>query len=251
MRTIALGLLVALSSAWPLQTFAWPTLAEELAKHKVPSAQIDDREKRITSYEVFDEDEWFAIAYYWDAAPLGTLRFRVYDRRRRAWQFTTLPGDWGSVTRVNRSERWWYVTGHWSPSAVPTLALSADLKLRHELKGWPELILPDGRVVYQNNMPHFSPAYPESVSLYDPVADRDVRLFPSKPDVRTDQVAMDRTISEVRQVAGSESIRFVATEQRIRVVAERGQPDGPQRRLSVSCDLRTVTCKSTPIRPKQ
>jgi hypothetical protein len=243
---IALALLVAWSTL--PQTSTWPTLAEELAKHEVPSAQIDDRDRRITSYEVYDEGEWFAIAYYWDAASLDLLRFGVYNRRVRGWKSTTLPGDWGSITRVNRSEQWWYVSGHWSPSAAPTLVLSTDLKVRRALKGWPELILRDGRVVYQNNMPHFSPAYPGSLSVYDPRADRDARLFPVKPDIARGNLWMDRTISDVQRIGTG--VAFNAVEQRVRAVENRGAPDGPSRQLHITCDLDTLKCATAAARGK-
>lgn len=233
----------------------WPTLEEELAKHDVPTAGVSDRSHQITSYAVLDESDVFAIAYYWYENSLALpnlLRVRVYDKGIKRWKFAELEGQWGSMLHIRKAKQWWYLTGHSSPSAAPTLVLSAELRLIRELKGWPMLVLPDGRLVYHDNMVHFAPAHPGSLSLYNPATGRNVRLFPSKPDeveggVQGQPFLVDRTIDEVRIVDQPGTVAFVATEQRIRLTPTGGVPEGPERRLSVTCNLDTVRCTSKPL----
>jgi hypothetical protein len=239
-------------------TVNWPTLEQELARHDVPTAGVSDLDHQITSYAVLNDSAWFAIAYYWyegSSALPNLLRVRVYDKRGKRWKSAVLEGPWGSILHIRRAKQWWYVTGHSSPSAAPTLVLSADLRLVRELKGFAMLVLPDGRLVYHDNMVHFAPAHPGSLSLYNPATDRNVRLFPAKPDevegkVHGDRFLVDRTIDEVRMAAQPGRVAFVATEQRIRLIPNGGVPEGPERRLSVTCNLDTVRCSSTPIPDK-
>jgi hypothetical protein len=233
----------------------WPTLEQELARHDVPAAGVSDLSHQITSYAVLDDSDWFAIAYYRyenSSALPNLLRVRVYDKRIKRWRSAELEGEWGSMLHIRRAKQWWYLTGHSSPSTAPTLVLSADLRLIRELKGWPMLVLPDARLVYHNDMVHFAPAHPGSLSLYNPATGRNVRLFPSKPDevergVQGDAFLIDRTIDEVRMADQPGTVAFMATEQRIRLVSNGGVPEGAGRRLSVTCNLDTVRCTSRPV----
>jgi len=244
-------------------TFNWPTLEQELAKHDVPTAGVSDLDHQITSYAVFDDSDWFAIAYYWyegSSALPNLLRVRVYDKRGKRWKSAELEGPWGSILHIRRAKQWWYVTGHSSKSAAPTLVLSADLRLVRELKGFAMLVLPDGRVVYHDNMVHFAPAHPGSLSLYNPATGRNVRLFPSKPDevdgkvqgyrsleVQGPRFLVDRAIDEVRVGSQPNTVVFVATEQKIRLTPGGGVPEGAERRLSVTCNVDTARCSSKPL----
>lgn len=252
-----LCLVIALALA-PQNTFNWPTLEQELAKHDVPTPGVSDLAHPITSYAVLDESNWFAIAYYWyenSTALPNLLRVRVYDRTLKRWKSAELEGEWGSMLHIRKAKQWWYLTGHLNPSAAPTLVLSADLRLIRELKGFPMLVLPDGRLVYHDNMVHFAPAHPGSLSLYNPATGRNVRLFPSKPDEVEDDAQgsrflVDRSIHEVRVGSQPNRAVFVATEQRIRLTPGGGVPEGAERRLSVTCNLDTVRCTSRPLPAK-
>jgi hypothetical protein len=236
-------------------TFNWPTLEQELAKHDVPTAGVSGLDHRITSYAVLDNRDWFGIAYYWyessNRLP-NLLRIRVYDKRVKRWKSAEMEGQWGSMLDIRRAKQWWCLTGHWSPSAAPTLVLSADLRLLHELKGWPMLVLPDARLVYHDNMVHFAPAHPGSLSLYTPATGRNVRLYPSKPDPVENERLVDRTIGVVRVGSEPNRVAFVATEQRVRLAPDNGGvPEGAVRGLSVTCNLDTARCSSTPLPAKQ
>jgi hypothetical protein len=156
------------------------------------------------------------------------------------------------MLEIRRARQWWYLTGHSSPSAAPTLVLSADLRLLHELKGRLMLVLPDARLVYQDNMVHFASAHPASLSLFNPATGQNVRVFPSKPDEVEGDVLVDRKIGDVRVGSQPNEVAFVTTEQRIRLnLGNYGVPEGAERRLSVTCNLDTVRCTSGVLPPKR
>lgn len=224
------------------------TLGDELARHDVPALGVADFWHEITSYAVFDEGDWFGIAYYWyensDRLP-NVLRVRVYDRRTGKWAAAELDGPWGSILQMKRSDRWWYVTGHYNPSAASTLVLSGDLKMVAELKGAPALFLADGRVVYHNNLVHFAPAHPGSLSLYDPTSGRNARLFPPEDDKVTDGIMTDRSVGEVKLI-GRNTVAFETSERQVAILREGGASD-PETRFQVTCDLAALSCRSRPM----
>ena len=186
MALLAAALLAVVASV-PGQP-AWPTLREELQKHKVDAAHLDDADRQITSYAVDVDDRSFVIAYYWaDNSSMlpKQLRVRSLDRRTGIWRQNVFDADAlrvGSIMKVARRGTWIYIDTHLTPSAGALLIVSKDLGQARRVYGWTELLLPDGRVVYHNSMVHFAPFHPGSVSLYDPNTDRDVRLYPAKPD---------------------------------------------------------------------
>lgn len=145
-----------------LSRFIWPTPDQELQKHGVDAIGFQDADRQISNYKVLNERWWFAIAYYWDDGSglvPEILRVRTYDKRARRWDYAEFKGNFGSILRLHRGGHWWYVSGHLSPSAAPTLVLSRNLRLVRTLNGWTQLALPDGRLIYQHSMIHFSPAH--------------------------------------------------------------------------------------------
>jgi hypothetical protein len=240
----ALFAIVLPLSVRPASTTEWPTLRQELEKHGVEAAGIEDADRTITSYAVSTDDHWFAIAYYWyggnDVLP-AELRVRTLDRasrKRRHAVFNRERLNGGSAMRITRGSGAIYLDLHVNPSAGALIVLSENLTMRKRLDGWSALILPDGRVVYRHNTVHFAPAHPGSVSLYDPRSGRDVRLYPTKPaETLVGGRWTDRSISRVEQLDASR-IRFDAREQDVTL----GQTDGsalsgPARELSVTCDV--------------
>jgi hypothetical protein len=220
--------------------YQWPTLSEELAKHNLPvGAEIGDAARRITSYAVLDDEAWFAIAYYWDNGSgtlPDTLHLRTYDRRTKHWRYRALQNELGGIVDIQRRSAWWYVKGHHTPSAAPTLVLAEDLRPMRTLQGWPELILPDGRIVYHHSMRHFAPEHRGSLGFYDPVTDLDQRLFPAQADsLKSMDDLLDRGFEGIR-LAKPNTIVFVAVEQRMKLTrSNTGEAVGPARRLSVTC----------------
>ena len=222
--------------------FIWPTLDEELEKHGLDAAGFQDAERRITSYEVLNERWWFAIAYYWDDGSglmPEILRVRTYDKRARRWNYAEFKGNFGSILRLHHGGRWWYMSGHLSPSAAPTLVLSRDLRLVRTLKGWTELVLPDGRLVYHHSMIHFAPAHPGSLGFYDPHTNRDFRLFPAAPvAVGSPGFFVNRGFSDLRLARAPATIAFSVVEQNVRLTpTNTGEPVGAARKLNVTCDV--------------
>jgi hypothetical protein len=223
---------------------ALPTLREELQKHGLEATGVEDADRRITSYQVLNDSQWFAIGYYyyWDDGSNRLpeiLHVRTYDKRARQWQQAELKGEFGSILRLDRGGRWWYVSGHLSPSAAPTLVLSDDLRLVRTLKGRTELVLPDGRLVYQHSMIHFAPAHPGSLGLYDPATNRDVLLFPSSPtSAGSEDSLVNRTFTDLAVSRAPSRITFSVDEQHVRLTpSNAAEPVGAVRRLRVTCDL--------------
>ena len=244
MALLAAALLGLVASAFGQA--AWPTLRQELQKHKVDAAHLDDADHQITSFAVDVDDHSFVIAYYWadNSSMLPTeLRLRSLDRRTGIWRQKVFDADAlrvGSVMNVARRGNWIYIDTHLTPSAGALLIVSKDLRRSRRVYGWTGLLLPDGRLVYHKSMVHFAPFHPGSVSLYDPNTDRDVRLYPVKPDPQG-PVWKDRAILSVT-AAGDGRIRIKAEEQDVTLTRDsRSQPKGPKRTLDVICHLATRT----------
>jgi len=238
------ALVVALLACSPAVAVAeWPTLRQELAKHGIDASRLEDADRQITSYAVRAESDWFAIAYYWyggsDLLP-PELRIRTLERASGSWRFRILHANdrtGGSAVGIQRVRGVIYLDLHLTPSAGELIALSEDLRVRRRLSGWSSLLMPDGRMLYENSMTHFAPAHPGSVSLYDPEADRDVRVYPAQPERLVRLRWMDRSISKVVQ-AGPDRVRILAREQPVLIGQDnRAVPDGPAREIDVSCDI--------------
>jgi hypothetical protein len=224
----------------------WPTLREVAQKHGIDPSQFDDADRRITSFEVTSDSEWFAIAYYWQAGELlpPELRLRTLDKRSGRWRFAVLDASdrrGGSAVRLSRSAGWVYLVLHMTPSAGDLIVLTEALHVRKHLAGWTSLVLPDGRVVYENNMVHFAPYHAASVSLYDPRTDRDVRLYPIGRDTATIESPEDRFVVSVKAV-GIQNIEISVKAQRLRWVDNaRTEPSEPERKYTITCSLATNT----------
>lgn len=225
-----------------------PTLREVVAKHVPVVPDADDLDRRISDHSVLDTPSWFAIGYYWDPGAqrtLGEIRVRTYDKRARRWRAAVFTEDLGTIVDLRRHQALFYVTGHLSPSAAPTLVLSNDLELIRLLEGWPTLPLADGRMVFQDNMTHFAPAHPASLSVYDPSSDEVRRVYPVKPDenrtsVRGDgsrvSLLIDRSIISVTPERGR-TIAITLVERTVTLERSNTGTPGPERRFVVRCDM--------------
>lgn len=229
--------------ASPPQSSQWPTLRQELAKHGVDASPLEDADRHITSFAVKADDSWFAIAYYWyqgnDVLP-PELRIRTLDRKSGAWRGSILGSEnrrGGSAVGIDRSRGWIFLDLHMTPSAGELFVLSSDFKVRRRLDGWSSLILPDGRVVYENSMVHFAPYHPGAATLYDPSTDREFKLYPSGPIKPPIDAPQDRSIAQIVST-GRNTIAISVTEQDLRWRDNvRTEPVGAERKLIVSCDL--------------
>ena len=225
------------------QASEWPTLREELARHRIDASPLDDADRRITSFAVKADASWFAIAYYWyqgnDILP-PELRIRTLDRETGTWRSAMIHAAnrrGGSAVGIDRSKGWIFLDLHISPSAGELIVLSSDFKVRRRLDGWSSLILADGRVVYENSMVHFAPYHPGAATLYDPSTNQEFKLYPSGPIQPAVEAPQDRSIARIEQ-AGPQRIAIWVTEQDLRWRDNvRTEPNGPERKLTVSCDL--------------
>ena len=226
------------------------SLGLELANRGLPAPpNAADLNGPITSYSVLDDEAGFAIAYYAEAldGALHELRVRSYDRKTRVWRLLDLKESIGSVLSIHRGGGFLFVAGHSSPSAAPTLVLTETLSLKRQLDGWPELVLPDGRIIFHRSMVHFAPTHAGVLALYDPRSDREVNVYPAhaariERGVEVDgEFQIDRAIGTVKRI-NRDTIEFEVVEQRVRLNQD-------QRAIPASTQLLTVVCNlaSSPI----
>lgn len=136
----------------------------------------------ITSYAVYRDEESFLLAYYY-AQPhdknfledtLRVLRIDLPSRRVDAreillpleletYQLTHL----GSVLEVRKINGRYYLKGHLTPSASPTLVLNEDLTVHDVLPGWIVNVEKGGGIICQRNAVHFAPAREPEFFLYE------------------------------------------------------------------------------------
>ena len=236
------------------------SLGLELANRSLPAPpNAADLNAPITSYAVLDDATGFVIAYYVEALDnqLHELRVRSYDKASRTWRVLDLKEPIGSVLSIHRGGGFLFVAGHSSPSAAPTLVLTETLSLKRELDGWPELVLPDGLIIFHRSMVHFAPTHAGVLALYDPRADREVNVYPANADriergiERDGEFQIDRAIGTVKQGSKRNTIEFEAVEQRVRLNQDdRGVPASTQL-LTVVCNLASspIVCSRKPRRP--
>jgi hypothetical protein len=169
------------------------SLAEVLARYQVEAARLPSGhvpERPITSYAVFADRAFVAIAYYEDNGT-GILEppLNVFDE-------TTIGADnrhcFGSVVtgRVSSNGAWF--TTHLTPSASCTLILSPGLALREVLYGWPVGMFADGTVIYQHSQVHFAPTHSAELSVYEPGSGASRRIYPLRPFQRIRQEHVSR-----------------------------------------------------------
>ena len=225
------------------------TLASALARHGL-EAPFDDAARAITSYATMSDAEAFAIAYYWregERLP-GELRVRTLDRTSGVWRSTVIArgdADGGSVTRMIGGGGWLYLSLQQTPSAATLLVLDDRLRVTRRLRGWPLAVARDGRLAYHASLiPHFAPAHPAQVRLYDPGTGEDAGLFPEQP--QDPMTLVDRTIEQVA-FDGPNRLRIAIVVQQRRLRADdRSVPAGPERRSIVTCTLTPPrACRAT------
>lgn len=180
-----------------------PTLADVLKQNSVSfhlgsAAHLSDP---ITSYATLNTDDEFLIAYYRVypgnelPSPLFLARF---DKRSGKWQEASLTdlkvnisGETepetqadciGPALRLERNRNWYYLDLHWTPSAGCLVILNHNLTIHRTLPGWTEAFFKSGPVVYKGNMVHFAPLHPETLFLYDPVANKSQQIYPQEND---------------------------------------------------------------------
>ena len=113
----------------------------------------------------------------------------MLDRGSRAWthaalpRVRTTPPEWdvGSVMAIHHAGRYLYLETHLNPSAGTTIVLNRSLRPIAALDGWTLVVLPEGRVIYEQSMVHFAPTHSVALRTYDPVSKADEALYPRKP----------------------------------------------------------------------
>ena len=250
--------IVAVTVALVLGSQQAGSLSVELSVRNLPvPPNANDLHWPITSYSALDDARGFVIAYYGQAPDglLHELRIRSYDKATQTWRVLDLKEPIGSVVSIHRGGGFLFVAGHSSPSAAPTLVLTELLSLKRELDGWPELVLPDGRIFFHRSMIHFAPTHAAVLALYDPRSDREVNVYPANAAriergiEREGEYQIDRSIDGVKQGSKPDTIEFQVVEQRMRLDQnDRGVPASPEQRFTIVCDLAAspIACSRKP-----
>jgi hypothetical protein len=130
------------------------------------------------------------IHVVWANTTTGTLRYAAIS--------SEIPS--GSISSINITKDYLFVSTHLSPSAANTLALTRDLKVRRELYGYPEATLSNGTLLFHNSQVHFAPTHVAELSAYDPARNIERRIYPpaKRDPVREDFVSRVRAEYNLR-----------------------------------------------------
>ena len=129
--------------------------------------------QEVTSYAVYQDRDMFLLAYY-HTFPKDpnfledTLRVLTIDfaARQAAVHEFLLPLELepfglthlGSVLELRKIAGRFYLKGHLTPSASPTLILNPDLTVHDVIPGWVVEVEEGGGVIYRQNSIHFAPS---------------------------------------------------------------------------------------------
>jgi hypothetical protein len=147
-----------------------------------------------------------------------TLYVSLQERAGGGWTHASIarvrwaPGDTTSYTlgtalRITLSGDHVFVDTHLNPSAGTLLVLTRALVPLATLKGWSELLLPNGSVVYQKNTVHFAPTHPAELHLFDPHTGRNAAVYPTQPYAAVRRAYIER-VREIYERLGDEWFRL-------------------------------------------
>src|SRR5437867_11113123 len=89
----------------------------------------------------------------------------------------------GSISKILPAKAYLYISTHLNPSAGNMFVLTRDLKVQRELYGYPEAVLASDSIVFHNSQIHFAPTHIAELSVYDPIREIEIRIYPPmKPD---------------------------------------------------------------------
>jgi hypothetical protein len=258
--------ILALSLLGNAPASQYRTLSAEIAEHNLPfPSDAADLRREITSYSSGDWDDSYLVAYY-TVEPDGRLHdlvVRRFDKRMRIWTSATFDAI-GSVLRVDHGGGVYYLTGHSSPDASPLLVLSARLQRKRELDGFSDIVLLDGRLIFERSMRHFQPAHAAVLAIYDPHSDAEHSFYPARgfrndsglenvPGSDTD--LRDRDIGPVTLSDDGKTFTFEVVKGTISIKTEAGgrnehaEPAAPATRYLATCRTAPAvpTCAERPI----
>ena len=96
--------------------------------------------------------------------------------------------------------RYVLVDVHRSPSAVRLYVFSSDRRLVRELNGWQVATLPNESIVYHESMVHFAPTHSLHISVFDPAANANHRIYPPSPPDAVRRQFVERVASVYKAV---------------------------------------------------
>ena len=167
------------------------TLREALSRagfvEALSSTGAPDLDRALTDSAFRVSSEVFAAAYFFADEPkdgASHLRVSRYDRRSARWtQSPTLDDGVGyGITSVDLTPLHVLVS-LLTPSASGVLVLdSSTLERVASLDGFDPRPLPDGSIVFTENMVHFAPMHQERLQVFDPHRRQELPVFPGKKE---------------------------------------------------------------------
>lgn len=205
---------VASAVVFPWRASSAETLGDALRSRGLVASPhvLENLDRQITNYSVFNSEKEFLIAYYLDDAS-GALREPLfvsrYDKVARTWRSVTITDRaaqavdvrcLGSAVGIRAETHGFYIGIHLNPSAECTIVRSRDLSIQTVLPGWVLGVFADGVILYQRSEIHFAPTHYAELSLYNPEHRQTVDIYPMKPYQRI----RAEHISRVRRVYSNE-----------------------------------------------
>jgi hypothetical protein len=194
----------------PLAAQSLAALLDEY-RLSLPAGGDPRASREITSYAVRDGDSAFAVAFYWKLSPGvldDSLNVAVYHKAAGSWRVVAVERDrmdsapriapytLGSAIKLSWLGDHLLVDTHRTPSAGTLLVLDRNLRPVATLKGWSQVVVSGGKLVYHRNMVHFAATHPAELWIFDPATGGDTMLYPTIPyqDVRRRYVEQVRDI---------------------------------------------------------
>jgi hypothetical protein len=216
-RFILVGLIAL---GWRANGVDAQTLRTVLAENEIDAVNgVAGLDRMIAGFAVHDSKERFIVAFYFadeERLPSEPLHVSLLNKATRSWrhgvvsrqqQLADGPILLGSIQNIVSSPRFVYVESHLNPSASLLVALRArDLSLVKIAAGWIRVLLPDDRVVVEDNQIHFAPTHPAALSTFDPATRRTTALYPSRPPGPIRRAYIER-VRQVYQQLGDDWLR--------------------------------------------
>jgi len=163
------------------------TLREVLQQNNIPATTLAATalDARVSSGAAAQSGDWSYVAYPSVAADetLGPpLHVVAYNRATQKLLYRAVAAQetsdecFGAVWDIHGQGGFFLVTTHINPSALCTVVLDADLRVRQSLVGWPVAPLGPNQVLLEEDEVHFAPVHPLrlEVAALDSVREKEV-----------------------------------------------------------------------------
>ena len=181
------------------------TLREVLLQNNIPAAALAPSalDARVSSGAAAQSGDWSYVAYPSVAADetLGPpLHVVGYNRATQKLLYRAVASQetsdecFGDVWDIHGQGGFVLVTTHINPSALCTVVLDADLRVRQTLFGWPVAPLGTSQVLLEDDEVHFAPVHPLRLQVVALDSAQAKEVYP--PDGDALRAAFSRDLSQ-------------------------------------------------------